>query len=324
VGIDMGGTNTKYGLVTGQGELLFNATIPTPWRNGRDALLSHLQRIVSACLEEGCRRTLRPEAIGLATAGWPDPRSGQIVYATENLPGWTGAAPGACLREAFFLPVVVENDANAAAAAEKHFGAAKAVSDFVCITLGTGVGGGCYIGGRLNRGPHFFANGLGHIPIEPGGRPCTCGLAGCLETYTNASALVDYAAAGNYASGEEVIAAANAGEGVAQQAIHTYAKYLAQGCAAIVSLLDPELLILAGGLAQNNPLLLGDFTEELSRRVTVWHQRKLRVALSSFGYSAGVLGAAAVASAGLAESMCGRAALSARCATAHDMGEKKK
>jgi glucokinase len=301
VGIDMGGTNTKYGLVTPQGELLFHSTTPTPWKDGRDALLSHLQQTVCACLEEACRRDLRPKAIGLATAGWTDPGSGQVVYATENLPGWTGANPGAFLREAFSLPVAVENDANALAVAEKRFGAARAASDFVCITLGTGVGGGCYVGGRLNRGPHFFANGLGHIPIEPGRRSCTCGLAGCLETYTNASALVRYATPGNYTSGEEVIAAANAGDFIAQQAIHTYAKYLATGCAAIVSLLDPELLILAGGLAQNNPILLNVLTDELAKRVTVWQQRKLRVAFSSLGYAAGVLGAAAVALAELAE-----------------------
>jgi glucokinase len=303
VGIDLGGTNTKYGLVTGQGELLFHSTTPTPWKDGRDALLSHLQQIVSACLEEAGRRALKPKAIGLATAGWVDPGSGQVVYATENLPGWTGANPGACLREAFGLPVAVENDANALAVAEKHFGAARAISDFVCITLGTGVGGGCYVGGRLNRGAHFFANALGHIPIEPEGRACTCGLAGCLEPYTNASALVRYATSGNYTSGEHVIAAANAGDFIAQQAIHTYAKYLAIGCAAIVSLLDPELLILAGGLAQNNPILLSAFTDELAKRVTVWQQRKLRVEFSSLGYSAGVLGAAAAASAGLAESI---------------------
>lgn len=301
VGIDLGGTNTKYGLVTRQGELLFHSTTPTPWKDGRDELLSHLQQTASACLEEARRQALRPEAIGLATAGWVDPRSGQVVYATENLPGWTGANPGACLHEAFGLPVAVENDANALAVAEKHFGAARGVSDFVCLTLGTGVGGGCYVGGRLNRGPHFFANALGHIPIEPEGRPCTCGLAGCLEAYTNALALVRYATSGNYASAEQVIAAANAGNFIARQAIHTYAKYLAIGCAAIVSLLDPELLVLAGGLAQNNPLLLSVLTDELAKRVTVWQQRKLRVAFSSLGYSAGVLGAAAVASAGLAE-----------------------
>jgi len=104
-----------------------------------------------------------------------------------------------------------------------------------------------------------------------------------------------YAASGNYTSGEQVISAANAGDFIARQAIHTFAKYLAIGSATIVSLLDPELLILAGGLAQNNPILLSAVTDELAKRVTVWQQRKLRVELSSLGYAAGVLGAAAVA-----------------------------
>jgi glucokinase len=301
VGIDLGGTNTKYGLVASQGELLFHSGSPTPWKDGRDALLRHLHQTVTACLEEARHRALVPEAIGLATAGWVDPGSGQVVYATGNLPGWTGAGPGAYLHEAFDLPVAVENDANALALAEKYFGAARDLSDFVCVTLGTGVGGGCYLGGRLNRGRHFFANALGHICIEPEGRPCTCGLAGCLEAYTNSSALLRYAAPGNYTSGEQVIAAANAGDSIAQQAIHTYAKYLAIGCASIVSLLDPEMLILAGGLAQNNPILRSALTHELADRVTVWQQRKLRVEFSPLGYSAGVLGAAAVASARLAE-----------------------
>ena len=193
----------------------------------------------------------------------------------------------------------MENDADALAVGEKCFGAAQAESDFVCITLGTGVGGGCYVGGHLNRGRHFFANAIGHIPIEHAGLPCTCGLNGCLEAYTNARALLRYAENGNFNSAEEVIAAANAGDPAARHAILTLAKYLAIGCASIVQLLDPELLILAGGLAQNNPLLLSALAENLAQRVTVWQQRKLRVAASSLGYSAGVLGAAAVA-AGLA------------------------
>ena len=194
------------------------------------------------------------------------------------------------------LPVAVENDANALAVAEKQFGAAKGATDFVCITLGTGVGGGCYIGGRLNRGRHFFANALGHIPVVPGGAPCTCGKAGCLEAYANASALMRYAAHGNFSSCEEIIAAANSGNQTARCAIQALAKHLAIGGASIVNLLDPELLILAGGLAQNNSHLVTAFTEELKKRVTVWPARHLRVQASALGYSAGVLGAAAVAS----------------------------
>ena len=298
IGIDAGGSNTKCGLVTNQGELLWQSAVPTPWNAGRKALLEHLERCVAACIGAARDRGMEPKAIGLATAGWVDPSSGEVVYATENLPEWTGANPADYLGKAFGLPVAVENDANALAIAEKHFGAAKEASDFVCITLGTGVGGGVYIGGRLNRGRHFFANALGHIPIVPEGEPCTCGKSGCLEMYANALALMRYGH-GNYKSCEEIVAAANSGDSTARGAIRVFARYLAIGCASLVNLLDPEMLILGGGLAQNNRLLLSALTEELSKRVTVWPQRHLRVQASALGYSAGVLGAAAVASAAL-------------------------
>jgi glucokinase-like ROK family protein len=302
IGIDLGGTSTKFGLVNNRGDLLFNSATPTPWKEGREALLSHLKQVAATCLEEAQRRATHPEAIGLATAGWVDPQNGLVVYATENLPGWTGANPASYLREAFNLPVAAENDANALAVAEKHFGAAQAASDFVCITLGTGVGGGCYIAGQLHRGRHFFANALGHVPIEPGGLPCTCGLSGCLEPYANSSALLRYAGASKFASAEQVIAAANSGDSVAQDAIRTLAGYLAIGCSSIVSLFDPEMLILGGGLAQDNPFLLEALSEELAKRVLIWPERKLRVEASPLGYSAGVLGAAAVASVAAANS----------------------
>jgi glucokinase-like ROK family protein len=298
IGIDAGGSNTKCGLVTNQGELLWQSAVPTPWNAGRKALLEHLERCVAACIGAARDRGMEPKAIGLATAGWVDPSSGEVVYATENLPEWTGANPADYLGKAFGLPVAVENDANALAIAEKHFGAAKDASDFVCITLGTGVGGGVYIGGRLNHGQHFFANALGHIPIVPEGEPCTCGKSGCLEMYANALALMRYGH-GNYKSCEEIVAAANSGDSTARGAIRVFARYLAIGCASLVNLLDPEMLILGGGLAQNNRLLLSALTEELSKRVTVWPQRHLRVQASALGYSAGVLGAAAVASAAL-------------------------
>ncbi|HTS69799.1 MAG TPA: putative N-acetylmannosamine-6-phosphate 2-epimerase [Terriglobia bacterium] len=302
IGIDLGGTNTKSGLVTSRGELLWQSVIPTPWREGREALLEHLEHSAARCRREAQNRGLEPDAIGVATAGWVDPACGEVVYATENLPGWTGANPAEHLRKALGLPVAIENDANALAVAEKEFGAAGDATDFVCITLGTGVGGGCYVGGRLNRGRHFFANALGHIPVVPGGMPCTCGRSGCLEVYANAAALMRYATAGDFASCEAIIAAAQAGDSAAQGAVATLAHYLAAGCASIVQVLDPELLILGGGLAQNNPLLLSALKEELAKRVTAWPQRRLRVQASALGYEAGVLGAAAVAAQAIATS----------------------
>ncbi|MCZ2080172.1 MAG: putative N-acetylmannosamine-6-phosphate 2-epimerase [Bryobacterales bacterium] len=287
-GIDLGGTNTKYGLVASDGRLLSEGVAPTPWSAGREALLGHLKRIARECVEGG-----GAASIGIATAGWVDPSSGEVVYATGNLPGWTGAQIAAEVSEAVGLPVAVENDANALAVAEFRFGAARSARNFVVITLGTGLGGGCYIDGKLNHGSHFFANAIGHMPVEPDGAPCTCGLRGCLEAYTNAAALLRRAP--QFANAEQLIHAANGGDESARAAISAQAVYLASGLAAVVQLLDPELLVLSGGLVQNNTLLLTRVREELSRRLTVWDQRRLEVCASGLGYHGGVLGAAAVA-----------------------------
>ncbi len=291
IGIDLGGTNTKYGIVSHDGKLSGEGFTPTPPGGGREALLSALKAAAARCLEAA---SIKPSAIGVATAGWVDPATGVVAYATENLPGWTGTPIANELQQATGLPVAVENDANALAVAERHFGAGRGVDDFVCITLGTGVGGGCYIQGKLNRGAHFFANALGHIQVEPGGLPCTCGRSGCLEVYSNAAALLRYA--GNaYQSAEDLIAAANAGKADAGQAISQLAGYLARGCATIVHLFDPSVLILSGGLAQNNPQLIADLERELPPLTTVWPQRRLQIRVSPLAYYGGVLGGAAVA-----------------------------
>jgi len=295
LGIDLGGTNTKFGLVSStDGALLWEATLPTPAASGRAGLIDHLKHATSEGLERSQKLGYAPAAIGIATAGWVDPAAGRVVYATENLPGWTGTPIADEIHTVTDLPVFVENDANALAVGEKHFGAGRELRDFVCITLGTGVGGGCYTGGVLNRGAHFFANALGHIRIEPNGRPCTCGQSGCLEAYTSAAALLEYAGH-HFPDAASVIDAANAGESRARDAVRRVARYLAAGCAILVQLFDPEALILAGGLAQNNRELLPALEARLAESVPVWRQRRLRICVSALGYHAGVLGAAAVA-----------------------------
>ncbi len=295
LGIDLGGTNTKFGVVSSEGRLALEGACSTPWSAGRDGLLAHLRQVATERLSAARGAGLSPSAVGVATAGWVNPQLGRVVYATGNLPGWTGTEIGRELEAALGLPVAVENDANALAVGERRFGSARGVDNFVTITLGTGVGGGCYIGGRLNRGAHFFANALGHIPVEPNGLPCTCGLRGCLEAYTNAAALLRYAGDARFGSAEAVIRASVGGDAGARKAIQTQARHLATGIAAIVQLLDPELIVLSGGLVQANPVLIQELLPALRERLTVWDERRLAVRVSELGYHAGVLGAAAVA-----------------------------
>ena len=290
--IDLGGTNTKTGIVSREGELLHTAVVPTPAGGGRQVLIDHLKSVARQWMLTARQKGITPSALGIATAGWVDFYTGRVVYATENLPGWTGTPIAAELEEATGLPVAVENDANALALAERQFGVGRTVRDFVCLTLGTGVGGGCVIGGGLNRGPHFFANALGHITLVPDGHPCTCGRRGCLEAYANASALLRFAG-GRFKDAGEVIAAAQAGNAAASEAIRALAGHLAAGVVSIIQILDPEMIILSGGIVENNPLLLQHFQNGLKSGVPVWKHRRIQVQVSRLGYFSGVLGAVA-------------------------------
>jgi N-acetylmannosamine-6-phosphate 2-epimerase / N-acetylmannosamine kinase len=287
LGIDIGGTNTKSAIVEPNGTLHAESVTPTP-AGGCEALLAHLGAVV----DRGLRKGMEIGAIGVATAGWVDPETGRVVWATANLPGWTGAAIANEIR--VDVPVIIENDANAVAVAERRFGAGRGVDNFICLTLGTGVGGGCYVGGRLVRGAHSLGNALGHISIASDGPPCSCGKHGCLELYTNAAALVRYAGDSS-ASAEDIIRAAHTGDPRAAEAIHTLARHLATGLATIVHILDPQLVLISGGLAEKNALLFEHLKRELASRVMANERRRLQVRRSELGYYSGVLGAAAAA-----------------------------
>ncbi|HZQ51846.1 MAG TPA: putative N-acetylmannosamine-6-phosphate 2-epimerase [Bryobacteraceae bacterium] len=290
-GIDLGGTNIKSGLVSANGQLSGKSVAPTRVSHNRAEVLKRLIDIGRALITAH----ERPDAVGIASAGWVDAQTGRVVYGTANLPDWTGTPVADSLAAELGIPVFVENDANAAAIAEKRFGVARAARDFVCITLGTGVGAGCYVRGELNRGAHSMANALGHLVIEPGGLLCTCGRRGCLEQYANSTALLRYAGAEHYSSAADVIAGAHRGDENARQAIRTLAGYLARGCALVIELMDPELIVVSGGLAERNPLLVAELELALATLVPLCRERGIAVRQSALGYFGGVLGAAAVA-----------------------------
>jgi predicted NBD/HSP70 family sugar kinase len=226
-----------------------------------------------------------------------------VFAATENLPGWTGFDLRAFAEQRFRLPTYVENDAHAAVLADMHFGSARHMQNFVAVTIGTGVGGGIVVNRTLLRGQHGFAGSFGHSILRQNGRSCTCGRTGCLEAYVSASALAREFRDRTDVSGDveslsdpdmalKVSQLADAEDPIARQAYIAMAGYLAEGIANLFNVVDPEAIIVAGGLVEGKPW----FVEEVEKRVALMlHFGKLRsprIQLAAAVNEAGVLGAA--------------------------------
>jgi glucokinase-like ROK family protein len=309
IGIDIGGTSIKAAAVTERGDTLFHARIPTAASGGRDAIAGSLLQAVEQTVRAAETNGIAPLGIGIASAGAIDAKNGIVFAATENLPGWTGFNLRGYITDRIALPVFVENDAHAAALAELYYGAGRGISNFVAMTLGTGVGGGLVIDGKLQRGQFGFAGTVGHQTIRFDGRQCNCGRRGCLEAYVSTVALVhEYEALlpasliGGDAAGNamQIGSQAVAGEPTALQAYAALAGYLAEGIANLCNILDPQAIILSGGLIEGQSTFLENVQRKVESLLHFGSQRPPVLLHASAGDYAGVQGAAAAAFAGLA------------------------
>jgi len=303
IGVDIGGTWIKAGLVDQEGHIRFPTRVPTEARGGRDAIATATAKAIDQVLLSTRQEGVEPIGLGIASAGVIDVGNGKVFAATENLPGWTGFDLHGFAEKRFQLPTRIENDAHAAVLAEMYFGSARQFNSFVVITIGTGVGGGVVVDRKLVRGQHGFAGSFGHTTIRQNGRPCTCGREGCLEAYVSASALArefrdrsdayaDIEALTDAELAWKVSQLADADDPIARQAYFAMAGYLAEGIASLFNVVDPEAIIVAGGLVEGKPW----FTEEVEKRVAQMLHfgalRRPRVQLAASMNEAGVLGAA--------------------------------
>jgi len=186
LGVDIGGTGVKAALVNDQGQIVHHLETPTRAAEGASAIMNRIEQLCHELLK---RSTVTVRACGVGSAGRIDHRRGHVLFCSGNLPGWTGLSLGPDLSVKLGLPVVVDNDVNAAAIAEGWIGAARGTPDYLTLTIGTGVGGALVIGGKLWRGARWGAGEVGHMALHPGGRPCNCGGVGCAEQYVSAKAL---------------------------------------------------------------------------------------------------------------------------------------
>lgn len=243
IGVDIGATGLKAGLVDHRGNLGPVETCPTLAHEGPGSIMARIFGLVDRLLA----RQPGVLGIGVGSAGRINHSEGLVQFASGNLPGWTGTRIGPILAERYGLPVVVDNDANVAALAEGWVGAARGCRDFLCLTIGTGVGGGFVVDGHLARGAHWGAAEFGHMVLYPGGEPCNCGGRGCLEQYVSGPALVRRANRRGFpcVSAEELVEACRRNDPKALGVIDGFVSDLAWGLITLQNIVDPEVIIAA-------------------------------------------------------------------------------
>jgi glucokinase len=305
IGIDVGGTMTKGGLVTADGEMILRVEHPTDKSAGTKSILGVAEELVANSSEAD----ITVEAIGIGAAGFIDAGSGSVTFA-PNLE-YDDPEIGAALRSQFDLPVIVDNDANAAAWGELHFGAGRGMKHMVLIGVGTGIGGAVVADGRLVRGATGAGAELGHIVIEMNGPLCGCGLRGCFEAMASGTAIARIAREGlpdhpesvieaegsgsEPISAKDVSAAAHAGDEFAAAILRRAGLALGTGLSNMANLFDPESIVLSGSVINAGEFFLGPARDELVRMTAAQRRRPMRIDVSTLGADAGIIGAAALA-----------------------------
>lgn len=314
LGIDIGGTGIKAALIDEQGRILHHSETPTRAVDGAAAVLDRVEQLARAVMS---RAGSPVQGCGVGSAGRIDHRRGHVIFASGNLPGWTGLDLGPELSQRLGLPVVADNDVNAAATAEGWIGSAKGTADYLMMTLGTGVGGAVVIGGKLWRGARSGAGEVGHMALYPDGLTCNCGGRGCAEQYVSAKALTrrsnEALEKGHPFRGiREVLSAAERGPAARREAakvgVERFTADLALFLANLQNAFDPQVMIIGGGIVR-----LGywwDRLLEATARECRPRSLSIRLKRAQCGPQAGVVGAARVAM--LAQIKAGRAMAGAK------------
>lgn len=308
VGIDIGGTNTVFGIVDARGNVIASNSIKTGKHANIEDYIAELKVALNKLIEaHDAKDKIHGIGVGAPNSNY---FTGTIEYAT-NLP-WKGVVPLAkLLTEAFGVPVAVTNDANAAAIGEMTYGAARGMKDFIMITLGTGVGSGIVVNGQLVYGHDGFAGELGHVIVKPSnGRMCGCGRTGCLETYCSATGVARTAREFleirtdpsrlrdlpiEEITSKDVYDAAIAGDKLAREIFQYTGEIMGRAFANFVAFSSPEAIILFGGLARAGELLMKPIKESMDRNMLNMFKGKTKLLLSELKEGdAAVLGASAL------------------------------
>jgi glucokinase len=308
IGVDVGGTKVLGGVVDELGAVLKTARRDTP-REGGSALTQAIADVAKELMAE-----FTVESVGVSAAGFVS-SDRKTMLATPNIAGWNGVDLDYKLTSLIGLPVVIENDANAAAWGEARFGAGRGKRHMLMLTVGTGIGGGIVVNGDLYRGAFGIAAEIGHIRVVPEGHLCGCGARGCFEQYGSGNALMRHAREAIAASpdiarnllsrgdgtlegltGKAITEAAREGDAVALAAFNTTGQWLGAGIASLSVILDPECVVIGGGVIDAGEILLGPTRSALERYMPFAGKHPYpEIIAASLGNEAGLVGAADLA-----------------------------
>ena len=305
IGVDVGGSGTKAGVVTRTGEVLLHEVHATDINAGTKGILS----VVDEMMRRAADVEAEIVAVGVGAAGFIDAAAGAVTFAPNLV--YDDPQIAAAIYARTGLPVVVDNDANAAAWGERTFGTARGSDHLVLVTVGTGIGGGIIEGGRLVRGYTGAGAELGHVVVERDGAQCGCGLRGCIEQYASGQAIARMAReAGQEDPGSTILAFAESADAItsydvaraarqldptARAVMRTAGNYLGICLSNIANLFDPETMVLGGGVIRAGEPFLGPARDTLVAMTNSQRRRPVRLDATIMGPRAGVIGAAALA-----------------------------
>ena len=293
IGVDIGGTSIKLGIVSSDGEVLARKeSIYTDNNDGKSVMQSIVDSI-RELLEEQKRNISDFSGIGVCAAGCINSNTGSVMKNGGNVPGWSHTEVCSILRDEFGLPCSLANDANCAVLGEFWKGAAQGAMNVVGITIGTGVGGGVITNGRLLEGAHGYAGELGHFPTHAGGKKCLCGLRGCYERYASTSALIRKAVTEDpdLKSGRVLFSAAESGDKHALALLDEWIEEIAYGIAGLVHVFDPQLVLIGGGVSAQEKLLIDPLRKKVLSMIMPDFADELEFRRAELGNDAGMIGA---------------------------------
>lgn len=288
---DVGGTYIKYGIVREDGEIIIKDKIESPKKNCKEAI----PEIVINTYEK-LKDSYQIDLIGISTAGHVDPVLGEIIFASDNLPSYTGCKLKNIIENTIGIKTYVENDVNAAALGELWMGAGKDIKNFLCLTLGTGVGAAIVINGEIYRGVNNASAWVGHSIMKKDGRDCTCGMKGCYERYASTSALIrSYAERSSTdistINGEEIMNLVKAKDPLALQVYNEFIEYLVLGLVNLAYILDPGTILIGGGISSAGEYFFNNIREKFAELINPTLRNNTIICEALLKNDAGIFGA---------------------------------